>query len=276
MSSVPESPGPAATAAAEALAGWPIVASVAAGPAPPPADALGLWCSLEGRGGRGAQVRLLALHSDESTALIRIAPGGPLLTMSLSRVTRISVVTHTPPAVTSPRTLAMTLVGATITPLDTLAANETPLGLFLLCQAANGTGWQRHFYPRSSYQALLWGPPAADPGSPCCTPQELRLALLLAKENALRHPAAPLVDVAQYPVHGPTLKRLPYARARELGALPLGLLDGRLVAVVDDPERTEPLRELGFLYSARVVLVRPAKHSTMHLINDTYRLWGLA
>lgn len=276
MTPTADSSASAEAVAAEALVGWPIVRHVPqAGPLPL-ADGQGSDCVLEGSQGRGVRVRLLELRQDEGLALIRIAPAWQLLEMPLARLCRLTLDTDQRPHYTQRRTLSLTLTGGRIARHETLAAQELGLGLFLLSPADDGLGWQRIFYPRSGYTSLVWGPPARPADHPCRTPDELRLALRVAQAHGKAATDAPQVDVPHYALHLPTLQRLPYSRARQLEVLPLGLLDGALVVVMDDPRRTDALAELGFLFGTRIEPVRPARHSTLHLVNELYERHGLA
>jgi hypothetical protein len=219
-------------------------------------------------------VRLMQLRPDESLAMIRIAPAWRRLEMPLAQLTTLHFDTDQAPAHTTPRTVALTLTGGRIARHETVAATEQPLGLFLVCRTPDGLGWRHLFYPTSSYRSLVWGEPARSAQAACHTPDELRLALRVARTGAAAH--RPRVDVARYPLHAATLKRLPHSRARQLQALPLGLLDGALAVVMDDPQDKHALAELGFLYGKRIEPVRPARHSTLHLVNTLYERHGLA
>ncbi len=65
----------------------------------------------------------------------------------------------------------------------------------------------------------------------------------------------PLVDVAQFPVEAEAARRVPYALASRLPALPLMLHGGRLVVALEDPSRGALIDELEFAAECKIVPV---------------------
>ena len=63
----------------------------------------------------------------------------------------------------------------------------------------------------------------------------------------------PVVNVQRFPVEVEALKRVPYAIARRLHALPLAMLDGRLVIGIEDVTRRPALDEIEFISQCKVV-----------------------
>ena len=65
----------------------------------------------------------------------------------------------------------------------------------------------------------------------------------------------PMVDVAQFPCDVAAVKRVPFAVAKRLRALPLMLREGRLVVALEDPAQPQVVDELEFAAQTKIVPV---------------------
>ena len=72
----------------------------------------------------------------------------------------------------------------------------------------------------------------------------------------------PMVDVAAFPVESEALRKLPFATALRLGALPLMLRDATLVVALEDPSRRKALEEIEFASECKVAPVL-ARHTEL-------------
>ncbi|WP_395137900.1 ATPase, T2SS/T4P/T4SS family [Schlegelella aquatica] len=73
-------------------------------------------------------------------------------------------------------------------------------------------------------------------------------------QAALAHKMGyPLVDVASFPVEAEALRKVPFAMAMRLHALPLLLRDSRLVVALEDPSSRPTLEELEFASQIKIV-----------------------
>ena len=72
----------------------------------------------------------------------------------------------------------------------------------------------------------------------------------------------PMVDVAAFPVESEALRKLPFATALRLGALPLMLRDATLVVALEDPSRRKALEEIEFSSECKVAPVL-ARHTEL-------------
>ena len=73
-------------------------------------------------------------------------------------------------------------------------------------------------------------------------------------QTALAHKMGyPLVDVLNFPADPDALRKVPYAIASRLNALPLVLREGRLVVAVEDPSQRKVLEELEFASQLKIV-----------------------
>ncbi|HWP19473.1 MAG TPA: ATPase, T2SS/T4P/T4SS family [Burkholderiaceae bacterium] len=73
-------------------------------------------------------------------------------------------------------------------------------------------------------------------------------------QSALAHKMGyPLVDVANFPVEPEALRKVPFAMAMRLHALPLLLRDSRLVVALEDPSSRSAIDELEFATQVKVV-----------------------
>ncbi|MFN3415493.1 MAG: ATPase, T2SS/T4P/T4SS family [Caldimonas sp.] len=76
--------------------------------------------------------------------------------------------------------------------------------------------------------------------------QDLQLALA-------RKMGYPLVDVSTYPTNVEALRKVPFAVASRLEALPLLVWEGRLAVAMEDPSRHKDIEELEFVSQLKIV-----------------------
>lgn len=67
----------------------------------------------------------------------------------------------------------------------------------------------------------------------------------------------PLIDLDHFPIDRSLLKRLPLARARAQSAIPVSMINGQLVLVMDDPGRLHTLADLRFSFDAPLLAALP-------------------
>ncbi|ODV12800.1 MAG: pilus assembly protein PilB [Rubrivivax sp. SCN 70-15] len=84
----------------------------------------------------------------------------------------------------------------------------------------------------------------------------------------------PLVDVTQFPVEAEAARRVPYALASRLPALPLTLHGGRLVVALEDPSRGALIDELEFAAECKIVPVLARAGLLGDAIASTYERFG--
>ncbi|RZI79514.1 MAG: pilus assembly protein PilB, partial [Rubrivivax sp.] len=84
----------------------------------------------------------------------------------------------------------------------------------------------------------------------------------------------PLVDLEKFPIEADALRKVPFAVAHRLMAVPLLLRDGNLVAAVEDPSKRLTLSELEFITQCKIVPVL-AQHTQLEFaIKDAYSKIG--
>lgn len=84
----------------------------------------------------------------------------------------------------------------------------------------------------------------------------------------------PLVDVGSFPIEAEALRRLTYATAQRLHALPLMLRDGALVVALEDPSKRQALEEIEFACQCKAVPVL-ARHGDIAMaLQDAYARIG--
>ena len=82
----------------------------------------------------------------------------------------------------------------------------------------------------------------------CITRHDLQTALA-------RKMGYPLVNVGAFPIETEALRKLTYATAQRLHALPLMLRDGALIVALEDPSRRAALEEIEFACQCKAVPV---------------------
>ncbi|HEX7640379.1 MAG TPA: ATPase, T2SS/T4P/T4SS family [Burkholderiaceae bacterium] len=85
----------------------------------------------------------------------------------------------------------------------------------------------------------------------------------------------PQVDIQQFPIEIEALRKLPVANAVRLEMLPIQLLNGKLVVVMDDPSRRDRIDEAEFLVQSKIVPVLPAAGNLVEQIPHLYARGGL-
>ncbi|WP_425358853.1 ATPase, T2SS/T4P/T4SS family [Aquabacterium lacunae] len=78
--------------------------------------------------------------------------------------------------------------------------------------------------------------------------QDLKMALA-------RKMGYPVVDVGKFPVEAEALRKLPYAVAARLEAMPLLLREGSLIVALEDPSQRKHIDELAFITQCKIVPV---------------------
>ncbi|MCM5679628.1 Flp pilus assembly complex ATPase component TadA [Schlegelella sp. S2-27] len=94
-------------------------------------------------------------------------------------------------------------------------------------------------------------------------------------QTALAHKMGyPLVDVAQFPVDLEALRKVPFAVAARLNALPLILRSGRLVVALEDPSRRDALEELEFISQLKIIPALAQFGSLATAVQTSYEKLG--
>ncbi len=86
----------------------------------------------------------------------------------------------------------------------------------------------------------------------------------------------PIVDPGQFPPDVEALRRLPYAVALRLRALPLMMLESNLVVALDDVTRRAALDELEFIAQTKVIPTLAANDEIEQALHKAYRKVGAA
>ena len=86
----------------------------------------------------------------------------------------------------------------------------------------------------------------------------------------------PLVDVEAFPVEAGALRRLPYAVAARLRALPLLVRDGRLVIALEDPSRRAAVDEIEFTADIKTIPVLARAAAIEAVLHARYEKIGSA
>jgi type II secretory ATPase GspE/PulE/Tfp pilus assembly ATPase PilB-like protein len=84
----------------------------------------------------------------------------------------------------------------------------------------------------------------------------------------------PLVDVLQFPVDPAVIRKLPYAVASRLLALPLMLHGGRIVVAMEDPSRRLSVDEIEFATQGKVVPVLARAGVLVGAVDSAYQKSG--
>ncbi|BAP87307.1 type II secretory pathway ATPase PulE/Tfp pilus assembly pathway ATPase PilB [Burkholderiales bacterium GJ-E10] len=84
----------------------------------------------------------------------------------------------------------------------------------------------------------------------------------------------PVVDAHRFPVEVEALKHVPYAIARRLHALPLAMLDGRLVIGIEDVTQRAALDEIEFVSGCKVVAALASRQDIDDALPTVYARIG--
>ena len=84
----------------------------------------------------------------------------------------------------------------------------------------------------------------------------------------------PLVDVGSFPVEAEAVRRLPYAAAVRLKALPLLARGGKLIVAIEDPSARLALDEIEFIAQAKVVPALARADSIARALPGVYERFG--
>ena len=94
-------------------------------------------------------------------------------------------------------------------------------------------------------------------------------------QTALAHKMGyPLVDSAQFPVDTEALRKVPFAVASRLNALPLILRGSRLVVALEDPSRRDTLEELEFVSQLKIIPALAQFGSLASAVQTAYEKLG--
>ncbi len=94
-------------------------------------------------------------------------------------------------------------------------------------------------------------------------------------QNALaRKMGYPMVDVAAFPAEVEALRKLPFATAERLSALPLMLRDTTLVVALEDPSRRSALEEIEFASECKVAPVLAQRGQIDAALREAYGRLG--
>jgi type II secretory ATPase GspE/PulE/Tfp pilus assembly ATPase PilB-like protein len=84
----------------------------------------------------------------------------------------------------------------------------------------------------------------------------------------------PVVDVETFPVEADAVRKVPFAVASRLEAIPLLLRGGRLIVALEDPSRREVIEEIEFSAQCKVVPTLAATGHIARLLAPIYEKFG--
>ncbi len=97
--------------------------------------------------------------------------------------------------------------------------------------------------------------------------QDLKMALA-------RKMGYPLVDIQKFPVEADALRKVPYATAVRLEAMPLVLREGTLIVAVEDPSQRKLTSELAFISQCKIVPVLAEQAQMAQALAEAYSRIG--